>query len=313
MAFWWVNHKKTRDHEVSGGYLWSPFRNKNGAFNQFYENMTRVQPGDVVFSFANGQIGAIGQVTESAYACPKPTEFGKSGDSWAGEGWLVPVYFAAAPKALRPTAHIESIAPLLPSKYSPLKQDGKGNEVYLAGISDALGHLLLALLETELQTTFSNVSVIQDAGNSAEQLEDIRRIEVSTSLPETQRIQLAKARIGQGLFRTLVMLESPRCRVTGVEDSRLLIASHIKPWRDSTNQERLSRDNGMMLSPHVDALFDKHLLTFEDDGRIHIHRSIPCDVLARWAIEPAKRVEKFRPEQGKFLAHHRTVFAQTTA
>lgn len=72
MAFWWVNHKQTRDHEVRGGYLWSPMRNANGAINQTYENMTRVRLGDVIFSYANGQIGAIGQVTEAAVACPKP-------------------------------------------------------------------------------------------------------------------------------------------------------------------------------------------------------------------------------------------------
>lgn len=311
MAFWWVNHKKTRDHEVSGGYLWSPFRNKNGAFNQFYENMTLVRPGDVVFSFANGQIGTIGQVTESAYACPKPTEFGKSGESWADEGWLVNVYFAPAPKPLRPAVHIEAIAPMLPLKYSPLKQDGRGNEVYLASISDALGHLLLALLDAELTPAFSKTGVVHEVESDAELLDDIKHIEGSTSLPETQRVQLAKARIGQGLFRALVMLEDPRCRVTGVEDSRLLIASHIKPWRESTNGERLSRDNGLMLSPHVDALFDKHLLTFEDDGQMRIHHSLPHDVLGRWAIDPQKRVEKFRSEQGAFLAHHRVAFAQT--
>ena len=50
MAFWWVNHKQTRNHEVRGGYLWSPMRNANGAINQTYENMTRTRVGDVVFS-----------------------------------------------------------------------------------------------------------------------------------------------------------------------------------------------------------------------------------------------------------------------
>src|SRR5688572_28625554 len=56
MAFWWVNHKQTRDHEVRGGYLWSPMRNANGSFNQTYDKMTLVRPGDIVFSYANGQI-----------------------------------------------------------------------------------------------------------------------------------------------------------------------------------------------------------------------------------------------------------------
>ena len=63
MAFWWVNHKQTRDHEVRGGYVWSPMRNANGAINQTYENMTRVRPGDIVFSYAHGRLGAVGRVT----------------------------------------------------------------------------------------------------------------------------------------------------------------------------------------------------------------------------------------------------------
>ncbi len=313
MAFWWVNHKQTRDHEVRGGYLWSPFHNANGAFNQTYENMKFVRPGDVVFSYASGQIGAIGQVTEAASASPKPTEFGKVGDYWAHEGWLVSVYFTPAPKPMRPTAHAATIAPLLPERHSPIRSNGHGNQgCYLASISDALG-LLLTLLGVEAQPAFAHSHLVNDVSQDAELLEDIQQIDQAHDLPETQRLQLAKARIGQGLFRNLVMLDDPRCRVTGVEDTRLLIASHIKPWRDSTNQERISRYNGIMLSPHVDVLFDRHLLTFEDDGRMRIHASLPKDVLDRWAIHPDKRTNRFRPEQSTFLTHHRQLFAAKAA
>jgi len=70
MAYWWVNHKQTRDHEVRGGYLWSPYRNTNGAFNQTYENMKLVRPGDIVFSYANGRVSAVGRVTEVASPSP---------------------------------------------------------------------------------------------------------------------------------------------------------------------------------------------------------------------------------------------------
>jgi len=314
MAFWWVNHKQTGDHEVRGGYLWSPFRNANGAFNQTYENMKFVRPGDVVFSYANGQIGAVGQVTEAASASPKPSEFGKVGDYWAHEGWLISVYFTPAPKPMRPTVHATTIAPLLPERHSPIRPNGHGNQgCYLASISDALGLLLLALLGVDAQPVFTSSHVVNDVNHDAELLEDLQQIDHAYNLPETQRLQLAKARIGQGLFRNLVMLDDPRCRVTGVEDTRLLIASHIKPWRGSTNEERISRHNGIMLSPHVDALFDKHLLTFEDDGRIRIHSSLPKDVLDRWAIHPDKRTDRFRPEQGAFLTHHRQLFSAKVA
>jgi predicted restriction endonuclease len=122
-------------------------------------------------------------------------------------------------------------------------------------------------------------------------------------------VQLAKARVGQGLFRKRVMLLDGACRVTGVTDARLLIASHIKPWRAATNAERVNGYNGVLLSPHVDALFDDHLITFDDDGRMHVHNSLPRDVLDRWSIDPAKRVDAFRKEQRTFMAHHRDAFA----
>jgi len=314
MAFWWVNHKQTRDHEVRGGYLWSPMRNANGAFNQTYQNMTLVHPGDIVFSYAHGRIGAIGQVTEAASASPKPSEFGPVGDYWSHEGWLVSVYFTSAPESFRPKAHIETIAPLLPTRYSPIQSNGDGNQsCYLAAISDALGHLLLALLGVEASPAFAFTAQIQDLQNDAEVLDDIHQIDGDTAIPETQRLQLTKARIGQGLFRKQVMLVDPRCRVTGVEDSRLLIASHIKPWRDASNADRINGYNGIMLSPHIDALFDGRLISFEDDGQMLVHPSLPQDVLDRWAISRHARADKFRPEHAPFLSYHRQLFAAKIA
>ena len=314
MAFWWVNHKQTRDHEVRGGYLWSPFRNANGAFNQTYENMKHVRPGDIVFSYAGGYISAIGQVVDGASASPKPTEFGSVGDYWSDEGWLVSVYFSPAPKPIRPSAYIESIGPLLPTKYSPIQRNGHGNQgCYLAAISDSLGYVLMTMLGVETSPEFAPQLFVAATEPRIEVLDDLEAIEFDTTLLETQRLQLSKARIGQGLFRKCVMLIGPHCRVTGVRDSRLLIASHIKPWRDSTNAERINGYNGIMLSPHVDALFDDRLISFKDDGQMLVHRSLSDEVLDRWSISKTTKVEPFRPEQSIFLNHHRSSFAARAA
>jgi hypothetical protein len=312
MAYWWVNHKQTRDHEVRGGYLWSPYRNTNGAFNQTYENMKLVRPGDIVFSYAHGRIGAVGRVTEAASPSPKPIEFGNVGDYWAHEGWLVEVDFKEARRPLLPKEHIASIGPMLPDRHSPLQRNGNGNQgCYLAGISDALGHVLLAMLDMhQVRELDQPPRYMIDHEPNAQVLDDIHRIETDTSIPETQRLQLTKARVGQGFFRKQVILLDPACRVTGVTDTRVLIASHIKPWREANNAERLSGYNGLLLSPHVDALFDEQFVTFEDDGRIRVHPSLSHDVLERWSIDPDKRVERFRPEQTSFLAHHRKLFAR---
>ncbi|MFC5525141.1 HNH endonuclease [Rhodanobacter ginsengisoli] len=312
MAYWWVNHKQTRDHEIRGGYLWSPYRNTNGAFNQTYENMKLVRPGDIVFSYAHGGIGAVGRVTESATPSPKPLEFGNVGDYWSNEGSLVDVDFKQAHRPLQPKAHIASIGPMLPNRYSPLQKNGNGNQgCYLAGISDALGHVLMALLDMQQVRELDQPSPYMiDQVPNAHVLDDIHRIESDPLIPETQRLQLAKARVGQGFFRKQVILLDNACRVTGVTDTRLLIASHIKPWREANNAERLSGHNGLLLSPHVDALFDEQFITFEDDGKMHVHPSLSRDVLERWSIDPSKCVERFRPEQTTFLAHHRDLFAR---
>ncbi|HWU77581.1 MAG TPA: HNH endonuclease signature motif containing protein [Rhodanobacter sp.] len=315
MAYWWVNHKQTRDHEVRGGYLWSPYRNTNGAFNQTYENMKLVRPGDIVFSYARGQIGAVGRVTEAASPSPKPIEFGDVGDYWSHEGWLVEVDFKEAHRPLSPKSHIESIGPMLPERNSPLQKNGNGNQgCYLAGISDALGHLLMAVLDMHQARELDQLPrYVIDHEPNVHVLDDIHRIENDASIPETQRLQLTRARVGQGFFRKQVILLDGACRVTGVTDTRLLIASHIKPWREASNAERLSGHNGLLLSPHVDALFDEQFITFEDDGRMRTHLSLPSEVLERWSINPEKRVERFRPEQASFLAHHRELFARKAA
>ncbi|MBK6378113.1 MAG: HNH endonuclease [Dokdonella sp.] len=311
MAFWWVNHKQTRDLEVGGRYLWSPMRNANDRRNASYDAMKQVRRGDLVFSYANGFIGAVGRVTEVAMAAPKPTEFGNIGDYWANEGWLVEVDFVPVPKPLRPKAHIERIGPLLPSRHSPIRASGDGNQgTYLAAIPDSLGLLLMALLGADQVRELDAIAPFHvERAPDAELLDDIRDIDVDASIPETQRVQLAKARVGQGLFRKRVMLIDGACRVTGVSDVRLLVASHIKPWRASNNAERVNGFNGLLLSPHIDALFDDHLITFEDDGRMHVHTSLAREVLDRWSIDPDRRVEAFRYEQREFMSHHRSAFA----
>ncbi len=96
--------------------------------------------------------------------------------------------------------------------------------------------------------------------------------ELQATVPDvTIRQTLALARVGQGLFRAEVIKLWGRgevCALTGIAVPELLIASHIKPWCESTDEERLSPANGLLLATHVDKLFDRHLISFkpENDG-----------------------------------------------
>ena len=91
MRYWWVNQNQTYQHEVPGGYLWSPKRKANGYRNPFYEFMREVAPGDLVFSFCDTKIRAVGIARSYAYEAPKPEEFGSAGRNWEAIGWRVDV------------------------------------------------------------------------------------------------------------------------------------------------------------------------------------------------------------------------------
>ena len=88
MKFWWVNQNQTYRHEVDGGYLWSPKTNSNGNINPFYDNMTKVAVGDIVFSFKDTLIQTIGIITSEGYSHKKPSVFGAKGENWDNQGWV---------------------------------------------------------------------------------------------------------------------------------------------------------------------------------------------------------------------------------
>ena len=96
--------------------------------------------------------------------------------------------------------------------------------------------------------------------------------EADADLSATERQVFAKARIGQGLFRENVVGAwgiGEACAVTGVTVREVLIASHVRAWRDCQNRrDRLNGANGILLCAHLDKLFDAHLISFGDDGAI---------------------------------------------
>ncbi|MCA9072925.1 MAG: hypothetical protein KDA84_28575, partial [Planctomycetaceae bacterium] len=112
--------------------------------------MREVSPGDLVFSFRDRKIAAIGVVASNCYEAPIPGEFGVAGNNWEQVGWQADVDYTEVKSPIIPKQHIERIRPLLPEKYSPLQQNGDGlQSVYLAEISRELGDLLLDLLRRE--------------------------------------------------------------------------------------------------------------------------------------------------------------------
>lgn len=138
MRYWWVNQKQTYRHEVPGGYMWSPKRKSNGHRNPFYEFMREVAPGDIVFSFADGLVKAIGAAVSHGYESPKPLEFGEVGAYWNVVGWRVDVQFRELKHAIRPADYMDVLGRHLPRRYAPLQPSGHGlQSVYLTELPES--------------------------------------------------------------------------------------------------------------------------------------------------------------------------------
>jgi predicted restriction endonuclease len=97
----------------------------------------------------------------------------------------------------------------------------------------------------------------------------------------------------------------PACRVTVLERQQFLVASHIKPWRDCDNSERLSGANGLLLSPHVDKLFDRHWISFAAGGELICEHEAAREALRCWGIDGANLIRPFSRDQERFLEAHR--------
>jgi hypothetical protein len=110
-------------------------------------------------------------------------------------------------------------------------------------------------------------------------------ISSSPQLAETEKQALVTSRIGQGVFKEDVWAVETSCRVTGVADPNHLIGSHIKPWCHSDNKERLDGENGLLLTPSIDHLFDKGHISFQDSGLLLISPRADRDSLARMGVE----------------------------
>jgi putative restriction endonuclease len=312
--YWWVNHKQTFRHEVEGEYLWSPKKNQNGANNESYNNMTKVFPGDIVFSFADAAIRAVGVALGRARETPKPAEFGVAGNQWGtAPGWQVAVRFKELTRPLRPKDYSSQLAPLLPHKHSPIRASGDGNQgVYLTAVPERMARTIIELLAgqvEEITESITDTTGVRLADDAAEE-----RIQQRTDIGPLEKLNLVKSRRGQGIFREYLEQIEKKCRVTGILDRRHLRASHIKPWCICDDREKLDGYNGLLLSPHVDHLFDRGYISFSDNGDLLLSKHLNRAVLESWGISSPRNVGSFSEEQRRYLEYHRAnVFEKSSS
>jgi hypothetical protein len=127
------------------------------------------------------------------------------------------------------------------------------------------------------------------------------------TLNETEKEQIVVSRLGQGDFRRNVVRLWGSCSVTGLQNISLLRASHIKPWKDSDNQERLNPFNGLLLIPNYDFLFDKGYLSFRNNGNVLISQRLDAIACKEFNVNDNLHLRKEFPESKEYLEFHRSI------
>ncbi|MBC8196397.1 MAG: HNH endonuclease [Candidatus Marinimicrobia bacterium] len=113
----------------------------------------------------------------------------------------------------------------------------------------------------------------------------VEQTEIIDGTTKTVTLDIRK---GQNKFRKKLFSEFVSCPITGINDKRILIASHIKPWALSNNFERLDKNNGFIFSPTIDKLFDLGLITFDTNSRIIVSSDLSSKNFQKIKIDKKK-------------------------
>lgn len=118
--------------------------------------------------------------------------------------------------------------------------------------------------------------------------------------------KIVKIRVSQGSFRRLLLLDKHQCNLCDISTTSVLRASHIKEWSESSREERIDANNGLLLCANHDALFDRHLISFEPDtGNICISESIDIEQRNALNISATAKISLNERMKSYMQIHHK--------
>jgi len=307
MRYFFVFQNKNYEEERKGGYLWAPQKNKNAQTFHHWTDMKLIKKGDIIFNSYNGKLVSVLTAQENCKEHERTTGLEEL-DLWEKDGWLVEVQYRDMEQPLTYKNYMEDILTLQDDKYAPFNTLGRGNTGYLFRVSKDLANFLFERIEgtnSILRKKFQ----IEDSL----QLESVKQIEDElnsvTTLEKTEKETIIKSRIGQSAFKKALLTIEKKCRLCGVKDERFLIASHIKPWSESDNRERLDVNNGLLLCPNHDALFDKRYISFDETGKVMVKKSLDATTKTFLNINENMRIN-LDERQKIYMKWHREKFLQ---
>lgn len=294
-----VMQGETYHEERNAGTLWTPRIDKSGMVPHSWKRMQELKRGDHVFHYVKGQIVAISLVTES---CQNSFSPGGSEEVFSAKAAYRELDF---PLIVR--EYFDAIQPLLPLKYSPFQEDASGNSGYLYPCNEELAMKLL-----EFITSLNFFALEEEQLELA--IEVVRKSDrnpLMTMIAEMELEIKEKVRRSKKQFNSsLVNLWNSECPLCGIDIDAALAASYAKPWKDSTDDERLDPHNGILLCANHAALYTAGLIAFTGGGQLHIASKIPEAQYAVYGLNKSVKVPASPEHAPYFRWHKRNIYSE---
>ncbi|WP_308381213.1 HNH endonuclease [Serratia marcescens] len=294
MSFFWVNIGSSFNEVKEQNFLWAPQYgvNKNGKmFNPtFWETVKDVKAGDIIFCNKDREIIYIATAVSDAKPAPRPQN--RSFDKWEREGTRVDVdltvlehpidvlqfrdiFMAAFNEFSRPTVFAEN---------------GFCTQTYMCEIPEAAAKMIASFINNNISIDFNK------------QTAKVKEARGST------KAAVIQARVGYGPYRDKLFKKwGGKCAVTGIALESMLTASHIVSWSISNDKEKVDPYNGFPLIPNLDRLFDRGMISFDDNGCL-LYKKELSGLLRALKIPLDSKIAGLFGENKKYLKRHRVNF-----
>lgn len=295
-----VMQGETYHEEKNSGLIWAPETDKAGMVPHSYQRLQEVKKGDRIFHYVKGAIVAISVAKSGFEKKRKPFEEGAS-EKESDIGYLVPVEYRELENPLIIKDCLDDISSLLPVKYAAFKEDGSGNPGYLYPCNEELA--------VELLEGISRLNIYIPEDEQLELAMEVVRVTehnpLITLIAETIMEMKTKIQRGQLQFRkSLLPLWHKACPLCGMDIDVVLKAGYAKPWKDSTDSEKINPYNGLLLCSNHEAMFTSGLISFTAGGKLHIARKIPEQRYAEHGLKKGLKISVY-PENGEFFRWHK--------
>lgn len=297
MEFYWVNVGSTHREVLEGNFLWAPVSSKQQSGKErtlvHWDNVGAVKKGDLIFCCKDSEIYAIAIATADAYEAERPAN--RSFKAWSVDGRRVDIALTHLERPILRDEISTAFMDQFESQTTPslFTKGGTLTQIYMAHLPARAGAFLL---EASGQLAeFDDLLIAQGASGK--------------KVGRTTREAIIQARVGQGQFRAALLdIWGGQCALTGVENTDLLVASHIEAWCLADNAARLDPDNGLLLATHVDRLFDRGLIAFADDGKLLVSSRLSDHDRAVFGLDQFRGISGLTAGNQKYLAKHRNEF-----